>query len=98
MNMMSDHVRVQILNREYDMDPGGLTALEVQSLARMVDEKMREIADRFSIVDSQKIAVLAAINMALDYVQLKEQQNAGMDALLPRLETLNNKLKEVIPI
>lgn len=67
-----DRVRVQIFGREYEMDPGGLTPLEVQSLANFVDEKMVEISERSNIVDTQKIAVLAAVNIALDYLQLRE--------------------------
>src|SRR5438094_514230 len=95
--MMSDRVRVQIFGREYEMDPGGLTPLEVQSLAGFVDEKMRDIADRFAIVDTQKIAVLAAINIALDYLQLKDRTtSASQDLLSPRLETLNQILDKAL--
>ncbi len=95
-NMMSDRVRVQIFGREYEMDPGGLTPLEVQSLAQFVDEKMRDISERFAIVDTQKIAVLAAINIALDYIQLKEQKFASLEDLAPRLESLNQILEKAL--
>jgi cell division protein ZapA (FtsZ GTPase activity inhibitor) len=74
------------------MDPGGLTPLEVQSLAEFVDEKMREIADQFAIVDTQKIAVLAAINIALDYVQLREQSGKRGLEINPQLEKINQIL------
>ena len=52
--MMTDRVRVQIFGREYEMDPGGLTPLELQSLASFVDDKMREISDKSSLVDTQR--------------------------------------------
>jgi cell division protein ZapA len=97
-NMMNDRVRVQIFNREYDMDPGGLTPLEVQSLAGFVDEKMREIAERFAIVDTQKIAVLAAVNIALDYLQLRERARSDMKTLGPRIDALNDLLKGVVSL
>jgi len=95
-NIINDRVRVQIFGREYEMDPGGLTPLEVQSLAEFVDEKMREIADQFSIVDTQKIAVLAAINIALDYVQLREQSGRRGLELTPQLEKINQILDETL--
>lgn len=95
-NILNERVRVQIFGREYEMDPGGLTALEVQSLAAFVDERMREIADDFSIVDTQKVAVLAAINIALDYLQLKEKgQSKGQD-LTVQLENLNQTLASAL--
>lgn len=95
-NGLSDRVRVQIFGREYEMDPGGLTALEVQSLAGFVDERMREISDRFAIVDTQKIAVLAAVNIALDYLQLKERSHPAPDLSSPRLEALTQILDKAL--
>ncbi len=95
-NVLSDRVRVQIFGREYEMDPGGLTPLEVQSLAGFVDEKMREIAEEFGLVDTQKVAVLAAINIALDYLQLKEKgQSKGQD-LTSRLEEMEKALTQAL--
>ena len=95
-NLMNERVRVQIFGRDYEMDPGGLTPLEVQSLAIFVDEKMREIADNFSIVDTQKVAVLAAINIALDYLQLKEKGHTKGQDLTVQLESLNETLANAL--
>ena len=95
-NILNDRVRVQIFGREYEMDPGGLTPLEVQSLAGFVDEKMREISHEFNLVDTQKIAVLAAINIALDYLQLKEKgQTRGLD-LTARLDEMEKTITEAL--
>lgn len=78
--LMNDKIRVRIYGRDYELDPGGLTPLEASRLAAMVDQKMREIADKFNIVDSQKIAVLAALNIALE---MNQQQNAPHAGLTP---------------
>ncbi len=95
-NVLNERVRVLIFGREYEMDPGGLTPLEVQSLATFVDDKMREIAEDFSIVDTQKVAVLAAINIALDYLQLKEKgQSKGKD-LTEQLQSLSETLTHAL--
>lgn len=91
-NLFSDRVSVQIFGRQYEMDPGGLTPLEVQSLATFVDERMREIARDFSIVDTQKVAVLAAINISLDYLQLREKGQSKGDDLTDKLEELDKVL------
>lgn len=87
-NILSDRVRVQIFGREYEMDPGGLTPLEVQSLAGFVDERMREISTELGLVDTQKIAVLASINIALDYLQLREKGTSGGRDLTNKLEEM----------
>ena len=58
---------------------------------------MREISDKFAVVDTQKIAVLAAINIALDYLQLRERTHPGAsEATNPRLETLNQILDKAL--
>jgi cell division protein ZapA len=59
-------LRVQILGKDYELDPGGLTPLEASQLASYVDQKMREISEKLGIVDTQKIAVLAALNIAFE--------------------------------
>lgn len=94
--ILSDRVRVQIFGREYEMDAGGLTPLEVQSLATYVDDRMREIANEFSLVDTQKIAVLAAINIALDYLQLKEKGETKGEDLTTRLEEMDRALSSAL--
>lgn len=95
-NLLTDRVRVQIFGREYEMDPGGLTPLEVQSLATFVDDKMREIAEDFNLVDTQKIAVLASINIALDYLQLREKGVTKGQDLGETVEALESKLDQAL--
>ncbi len=94
--LSSDRVRVQIFGREYEMEAGGLTALEVQSLAGFVDERMREIAREFNLVDTQKIAVLASINIALDYLQLREKGQTGGVQLTERLEEMERTISAAL--
>lgn len=95
-DILQDRVRVQILGREYEVDPGGLTPLEMQSVAGFVDERMREIAHTFQLVDTQKIAVLTALNVALDYIQLKEKGGTNIQGLTARLEQMDAVLNKAL--
>ncbi len=45
----------------------------VQKLARYVDEKMSELAEQTLTVDTLKIAILAALNIADDYISTREE-------------------------
>lgn len=60
---MSGPVKVQIFGQPYSIR-GELDETYVQKLAAYVDEKMRAIADVTSTVDTQKVAVLAALAIA----------------------------------
>jgi cell division protein ZapA len=60
---MTTPVKVQIFGQPYTIR-GELDEAYVQKLSAYVDEKMRAIADATSTVDTQKIAVLAALAIA----------------------------------
>ena len=60
---MSDAVKVQIFGQIYTIR-GELDERYVQKLAAYVDEKMGAIADVTSTIDTQKVAVLAALAIA----------------------------------
>jgi len=60
---MSGPVKVQIFGQTYSIQ-GELDGKYVQKLAKFVDDKMHEIADVTKTVDTQKVAVLAALAIA----------------------------------
>jgi cell division protein ZapA len=60
---MSAPVKVQIFGQSYSIQ-GELDGKYVQKLAKFVDDKMHEIADVTKTVDTQKVAVLAALAIA----------------------------------
>ena len=75
MNSLSNNtLRVRIFGKEYELDPGNLTPLEASHLASYVDQKMREIAEKLGVVDTQKIAVLAALNIAFELTAQRPAQ------------------------
>ena len=53
----------------------------VQEIARLVDEKMRQIARKSPATSAHRIAVLAALNLADELMKLKERQK-GLDELI----------------
>lgn len=63
-------IQVEIYGQPYMLRGEGNSAY-IQELAAYVDEKMNEIANSSSTVDSLKVAILAALNIADDYHQMK---------------------------
>ena len=63
MDARSDSTTVEIFGQTYNVrgegDPDYLT-----ELARFVDSRMREVAAEVATVDTAKIAILAALNIA----------------------------------
>ncbi|MCL5005996.1 MAG: cell division protein ZapA [Acidobacteria bacterium] len=68
-------VRVEIFDQDYRVK-GTLDPEYLEVLAKYVDGKMRSIAARSHNVDTVRVAVLAALNIADEYHQLKSKYDA----------------------
>jgi cell division protein ZapA len=77
---MSGPVKVQIFGQMYAIR-GELDEAYVQKLAAYVDEKMRAIADATATVDTQKLAVLAALAIA-DELHNTQKERGDKEELL----------------
>ena len=77
---MSGPVKVQIFGQSYAIR-GELDEDYVQKLAAYVDEKMRAIADATATVDTQKLAVLAALAIA-DELHSTQKERGDREELL----------------
>ena len=72
-------------------------ATRLQEIARFVDNRMREVADRSSSVDTVKIAVLTALNIADELFQEREtDQDVRQKRLEKQAERLVLKLEQVM--
>ncbi len=65
-------IRIDIFDQSYQIR-GAIDASYVRELANYVDKKMREIADASQTVDSLKVAVMAAVNIADELFQEREK-------------------------
>lgn len=91
MSAGSEPVSVRILDREYTVGVGAEGREALMAAARLLDGKMREIrgANRMAAVD--RVAVLAALNLAHELQQLRTQEaeiDRSLDALERRLDSI----------
>jgi cell division protein ZapA len=70
---MAHPIKVEIYDQVYNV-AGDLDETYVQELARHVDARMREIAHATQMVDSLKVAVLAALAIADELHSLRESR------------------------
>jgi len=74
---MSNRVKVEIYGQSYTLG-GDLDEAYVQKLARYVDQKMSAVAESTQIVDSVRVAVLAAMAIA-DELHSRQQESGHRD-------------------
>ena len=90
----STSIRVEIYDQNYHLR--GTDPQYIQDLAKYVDAKMRLIAEQASTVDSLKVAVLAALNIADELHVLKRKYDSVAQDYTARAEHLSDALDEVL--
>ena len=87
-------IRVEIYDQAYNLR--GADAEHVLRLAKFVDAKMRSVAEQTSTVDSLRVAVLAALNIADEYHLLKKKFELLAGEYRHRTGALAGALDEVL--
>jgi cell division protein ZapA len=87
-------VRVEIFDQAYNLR--GSDAEYILKLAEYVDAKMRAVAEATNTIDTVRLAVLAALNIADEYHLLKKKQDHGATDYQKRAHLLANALDEVL--
>ena len=95
MAKTQDGIRVEIYDQEYNMR-GDLDPDYIQKLAKLLDGRMRSIAAKTHTVDSLRVAVLAALNIADEYQQLKTKYEATTRQVDQRVLECSEVLDEVL--
>lgn len=95
MARIEGDIRVTIYDQEYRMR-GKLDAEYIRRLGEFVDAKMRSIAARTQTVDSLRVAVLAALNIADEFHQLKAEQEESARELEEKVDACNDLLDQVL--
>jgi cell division protein ZapA len=74
MSESSRTIRVSILGKEYPVSCTPEEQHELLDAASFLDDKMREIRDYGRIIGTERIAVMAALNMAHELLLLKQHR------------------------
>jgi len=90
----SGSVRVEIFDQVYNLR--GSDAEYILQLAEYVDGKMRAVSQQTATVDSVRLAVLAALNIADEYHLLKRRLETPSPEARQRASKLASALDEVL--
>jgi cell division protein ZapA len=88
-------IRVIIYDQEYFMR-GDLNQEYIQKLAQYLDMKMRSIAERTRTVDTLRVAMLAALNVADEYHQLKARYEEATQHTDQKVGEYTDALDEIL--
>jgi len=85
-------VTVQILDREYVVACSADQRMGLIEAAQRLDADMRQLRNQTRSAGLDRIAVLAALNIAHELIQERRQSSQGETELTRELEALRSKL------
>ena len=93
---MSSQTTVEIFGRRFELRASEGSE-RVEELARFVDRRMRELAEVSPHVDTSKLAVLTALNIADELFKEQETEpGTRADKVRQRVEGLIKRLDDVL--
>ncbi len=86
-------LNVSILDRDYGVSCPPNEVEELKNSARILDERMRDIRRSGKIVGVERIAVMAALNMAHELLKIKAELDHKDRSTEKQLSKLNDKIE-----
>ena len=92
MKEASAPVSIHILDKEYRVACEPQERDELLAAARFLDEKMREIRDGGKVIGVDRIAVMAALNIAHELLGLRGEKDGYVQTISAKLRLLQEKI------
>jgi cell division protein ZapA len=89
---------VQIMGHEYPIEANTGDDLYVNRLAQFVEERMKEIKDESKVVDSYKLAVMAAMNISDELFRIKDNKGSHSQVFESKADELLKMLDGVLEV
>lgn len=96
MNDIYAHVSVRILEKEYQVSCPAGERTDLLDSAELLNAKMREIRDSGKVVGLDRIAVMAALNMANELIQAQAKERHVEGTLGNRLKVISDRVESVL--
>ena len=89
-------VNIKILDKDYRVACQPEEQDELLASARLLDTRMRDIRQAGRVIGSDRIAVLAALNIAHELIQLQKARGGEDSDTVRRLRRLEERVTEVV--
>ena len=96
MSDMFAHVNVRILEKEYQVSCPANERTDLLDAAELLNGRMREIRDSGKVVGLDRIAVMAALNLANEMLKIQAKADTIDQTLRPRLKVLSERVESAL--
>lgn len=74
----------------------GLTPIELGAIVNQVEEKLDRIEEKLNIVDSSKLAILAAFDFAVELYNLRQRSETNREADSKKIDEMVSRLEKTL--
>ena len=92
----SKAVSIRVLDKEYQVACPVNEEPALMESARLLDEKMREVRDARKMIGTDRVAVMAALNLAHDLLTMQAGDGSGGPGVETKLRSLQSKVEAAI--
>lgn len=96
MTEMYAHVNIKILEKEYQVSCPANERADLLDSAEMLNDKMREIRDSGKVVGLDRIAVMAALNIANDLIKARDKGDVLESAAKDRVQAMRERIESAL--
>lgn len=89
-------VTISIFDKDYQVSCKPEEVRALRESAQYVDQKMREIKSGSAILGLDRIAVMAALNIANDYLSQSQKTQDVVQSQASQISALNGKLDQAL--
>lgn len=89
-------ISVKILDRTYSVKCSSDERVSLQQAAAFVDEKMNMVRQSATMMHVERVAVVTALNLAHELLQIKNQKSEYVDEVRKRVCTLQDKIENFL--
>lgn len=96
MNDRTARVSIRILEKEYQVACPIEERTDLLDAAEFLNSKMREIRDNGSVMGLDRIAVMAALNLANELLKVRKTESHGDHEMVDRVRHLRERVETAI--
>ena len=93
----AEHViAISIMDRTYQIKCPQEEAAQLQESAKYLNAEMRKISQSSQSSNTERLAIVAALNIAHELMMFKNQKNAYIDVMHNQIKTLQDRIRQFL--
>ena len=96
MSEMFAHITIRILEKEYQVSCPAEEKANLLASVELLNKKMRDIRDSGKVIGLDRIAIMAALNLANELLKRSGDERQLKDIIVPRVRAMSERLDEAL--